>query len=396
MRKMSRQNCVYCGKEITTRSSEHVIQNALGGLYESEDICCPECNNYVSHFIDAPFTKIFNPIISQIVNFSKTNNTKSLQPCTGKILYNNKIYDAFIKGGKVVGCPDLSRELKSDISKLPLQIVAYDFDLGNEIFQTGMAKIAFNYALDKGINLDILKHGLNIEKTNDDIQKISFTYPMIPFYPLNPVDKYIELDTDFNLYHSMILFSQKSTLWCYIDLFNTFQYYILLSDCLPDGTNVYDNYAQTLQKINREEPELDLHRPKDIMIFAQQYGVEPCMNKAEFSKRIKNAIAKKSQKKDLKSVISDKMANMPIDYSLQIAKDPKKLLPFANSMRLYFDDNDEPRIKNFRTLTTDANGCVASYPYAINTILHQDQTSLRLYTMSKFNRLTAFLNQKMK
>ena len=72
-----RLNCVYCGKTITTRSREHIIQNALGGLYESEDICCPECNNYISRYIDVPFTKTFNPIISRIENFTKTNNKKS-------------------------------------------------------------------------------------------------------------------------------------------------------------------------------------------------------------------------------------------------------------------------------------------------------------------------------
>lgn len=35
-----REKCVYCGKVIVTRSKEHIIQNAIGGLYESEDICC--------------------------------------------------------------------------------------------------------------------------------------------------------------------------------------------------------------------------------------------------------------------------------------------------------------------------------------------------------------------
>ena len=42
-----RDNCVYCGQPIIKRSREHIIQNALGGLYESEDICCDECNNCV-------------------------------------------------------------------------------------------------------------------------------------------------------------------------------------------------------------------------------------------------------------------------------------------------------------------------------------------------------------
>ena len=110
-----RTHCIYCNKEITTRSKEHVIQNALGGLLESTDICCADCNNFISKYIDAPFTKTFNPIISQIQNFSKTNNTKSLQPCTGKVLYNGELYDANIKAGKVVSCPELSRKLRCDI-----------------------------------------------------------------------------------------------------------------------------------------------------------------------------------------------------------------------------------------------------------------------------------------
>lgn len=33
-----REKCVYCGKVIVTRSKEHIIQNAIGGLYESETL----------------------------------------------------------------------------------------------------------------------------------------------------------------------------------------------------------------------------------------------------------------------------------------------------------------------------------------------------------------------
>ena len=129
----SRENCIYCGKKITTRSSEHVIHNALGGLLESEDICCPECNNFISKYIDVPFTKIFNPIIGRIDNFSKSNNSKSEPPYTGQVLYNGKTYNANIKSGKVVACPELSKELRRNISDLypKMQIISYDFNLQN-------------------------------------------------------------------------------------------------------------------------------------------------------------------------------------------------------------------------------------------------------------------------
>ena len=123
----NRENCVYCGKPITKRSREHIIQNAIGGLYESEDICCPDCNNYISKYIDVPFTKIFNAIISRIENFTKTNNKKSKPVYTGKAAYGGKVYDVSMKAGKVISCPELSKELKCDISKLNFEILAYDF-----------------------------------------------------------------------------------------------------------------------------------------------------------------------------------------------------------------------------------------------------------------------------
>lgn len=41
-----REYCVYCGRKIEQVSNEHVIQNALGGLYESTEICCGVCNNF--------------------------------------------------------------------------------------------------------------------------------------------------------------------------------------------------------------------------------------------------------------------------------------------------------------------------------------------------------------
>lgn len=56
---MKPKTCVYCGKPSEKGSREHIIQNALGGLYESENICCDNCNkNVISQKIDVPFTKI--------------------------------------------------------------------------------------------------------------------------------------------------------------------------------------------------------------------------------------------------------------------------------------------------------------------------------------------------
>lgn len=282
-----RENCVYCGKTITERSREHIIQNAIGGLFESEDICCPDCNNYVSKYIDAPFTKIFNAIISRIENFTKTNNKKSKPSYTGKAIYNGKLYDVLMKAGKVVSCPELSKELKCDVSKLEWEIVAYDFPIENKPFKNGLSKIAFNFALERGIPADVLKKGVNIKIVDDKIVDLSFLYPVTPFVPLNPMDRHIELNTDMELYHNLILFSQGKMLWCYIDLFNTFQYYVLLSDSWDENISVHETYLQLLQKLDRSTPTLYIRKPKHILTYAMFYNIEPCMDLDEFKKRMR-------------------------------------------------------------------------------------------------------------
>lgn len=389
---MSRKNCVYCDKEITTRSREHVIQNALGGLYESEDICCPECNNYVSRQIDAPFTTIFNPILGSIGNLGKTNNKNSMPQYTGTVSYQGAQYSALFKAGKVTSCPDLSKKLRCDISKLPLEIVSFNFDLKNDAFQTGIAKIAFNYALAQNVDFDILKPGLKVSDSGGTISNIEYKYPVIPFMPANPVDAYLELNTPTELYHNMILFSQHSQLWCYVDLFNTFQYYVLLSDNLPNGYRAYANYMQTLQKLDRTEPKVEIFRPEDAMIYAQQYGVEPTMDATEMARRIRIAIEKKSQKQPMTKIIAEKLNHMSVAMVMPAMKSHQQIFQFAQSMPLYFDDYDNLREENFRTVTLEPGGQgLMTYPDAILEQITLDKSALETYTNAKFNKLNNYL-----
>ncbi len=393
---MTRKNCVYCGKEITTLSSEHVIQNALGGLYESEDICCPECNTLVSQCIDAPFVKIFNPIVANIDNLTKSHGKNSVQSYTGTASYQGKEYPVHIKAGKVVSCPELSKELHCPASKIPMEIVSYNFNLDNDAYRTGMAKIAFNYALAAGVDFDLLKPGLAITQDGKNVSKIEYNYPIIPFYPVNPLDKYAELATPTELYHNMILFSQESQLWCYIDLFNTFQCYVLLADNLPRGTQIYDSYFQKIQKINRTVPDFDYLTPKDALIYAQQYKVEPTMDVQEMKRRIQSAIAKKRQSEPMEKTIEKKMG-VAFYYTIPNIKTSQQIRQMNAAMGLYFDDEENLVKENFRTLTPSTDGTyIMTYPDAIMESVLTDQTKLKEYTTAKFNKLNAFLLNKSK
>lgn len=169
-----RERCVYCGKPIKIRSKEH---NAFGGLYESEDICCPSCNNLISQTIDAPFNQTFNAIISKIPNLTKTNNGNSTPSCHGQAYYDRCKYSVIIKGKKVISCPELSKKEKRNLTKEDyekFQIISYDFTIDNKSFRNGMCKIAFNYALDNGINVDKLLNNVDIKCEFGKVKEIMF------------------------------------------------------------------------------------------------------------------------------------------------------------------------------------------------------------------------------
>ena len=390
------KNCVYCGKAILDTSKEHIIQNALGGLYESENICCSDCNNIVSKHIDAPFTKIFNPIIGQIDRFTKTNNEKSTSSYTGKAMYEGAVYDVIIKGGKITSCPSLSKKLRCDATKLDLKIVSYDFKIENKPFKSGFAKIAFNYAIDSGVDLSVLSHGLSIDKNDEKIADISFSYPVIPFVALNPMDNYLELKTEMLLYHNLILFSQGSKLWCYIDLFNTFQYYVLLSEKWNEKKPISNTYLLLLQKLDRTVPEIHLRRAKHALIYADYYGVYPSTDNAVLQKRVSAAIKKKSQTQSMSDVLSSKLGNNYIADYLSKDLSRNEFERYWSSLLLYYDEEDRLIEENFRRVTiTDAPSDVVSYPQYLTIALIQGDVDAKEYIYAKFHRLNDYLiNQK--
>lgn len=382
--------CVYCQQKINQISKEHVIQNALGGLYESIEICCGDCNNFISKKIDVPFTSNFNSIISNIPNMVKSNNKKSKPSCTGKALYKGKEYDVTIKGRKVILCKELSKKTKGKIRGSEFTITSYDFNINNKSFKNGMGKIAFNFALDKGIPFNKINSKIKFKKGDDGkINSIEFDYLMIPFYPLNPFDEYIELETKFKLFHNLILFSQRNKLWCYVNLFNTFQYYILLSEKWDSSKKIYESYVQLLQKLDREIPDICNYRPKDILLDANFYDIEPCLDIEKFKRRIAEKIRLESPKKELTDIISPQDF---LDYSIKkYGRDNERLCFAFKSLSIYFDDDNKLKKKQFRILTPISINNSVYYPEKIKEFMERRELNIKEYTFKKFHILNEFL-----
>ena len=237
-----------------------------------------------------------------------------------------------------------------------------------------------------------MKEGLKTKVTENGIEDISFKYPVIPFVPLNPMDKHIELNTSMELYHNLILFSQGEMLWCYIDLFNTFQYYVLLSDKWDKSISVHETYLQLLQKLNRSVPELYIRKPKHILTYAMFYNVEPSTDLEIFKKRVAEAIKKESLKKSMADVISAKMADKYLTPELLTQTDTEERDFYLKSLLLYSNEDDSLNEKHFRTVTLTGNDLeITSYPLLINLLVLNGELDVRRYTYEKFNRLNKFL-----
>lgn len=384
---MNRDRCVYCKQLLQKRSEEHIIQNALGGTYVSSDICCDKCNAHISKCIDAPFVSTFNPIIGSICKLVKTHHKDSKKTYTGWALYkiDGKLYRVYVKQGKITSCPDLSKKYKKELSLKDLVIYAYDFNVNDIKFKQGLSKIAFNYAIDKGINVDILEKGINCVLDGNIIKELTFQYKCIPFFPLNGLDEYLELVLECDLYHNLILFSQDNLLWCYIDLFNTFQFYVLLSSSYS-GNPIYESYFQYVEEPDRTIPDIYIRKSKDILTYAMMYGVETTTNIDKLKRDIKQSILKNSVKKDIIHEISNKLDNS--NFLKYIYKKTKeKRYEDLKSIRFYLKDDGKLKNEYFRAITT-YNGKIVSYPCCINELLKTNTIDLTNYTFLKFEKLS--------
>jgi hypothetical protein len=162
--------------------------------------------------------------------------------------------------------------------------IAYYFSKGNdnfsEEFKKGMVKIATEYALHCGISRELLTEVISI----DDKGKSTIDYDrakLIPFIPTTLFDILYEdhryLFEDGYPSHMLKLFTSKyndgkTRLYCYLDLFSTFQYYVLLNDDY-EGEEISETYAQRLIP-KRQRPDVSDYSPKDLSIVIQEYKID--------------------------------------------------------------------------------------------------------------------------
>ncbi len=290
--------CVYCPADIdeSNSSSEHIIPNALGGLLESNKICCKECNTKFGETADSDFTKTF-AAITENINIKKSRVTA---PSKYKAIVEDmmgKKYNAEMKGKKIwTVLSNEGKYMNNSIDIKTLEPIEYKFEVKNDVFKIGFTKIAFNYAVHCGIEPRYLDAVYDFENS-----KLKNKLMVIPFIPLNFFDKCIEYEKINDLKHAIILFSHNNILAAYIELFSTFQFYVVLSNDWK-GDEIYESYCQLVEKkefdINKEKENIKISSYKDMMIIADQYQLDYSSNFEEIEFKALEAIRKKEYEID--------------------------------------------------------------------------------------------------
>lgn len=401
--------CCICGEYINekNRSEEHIIHNAVGGILKSEGIYCKKCNNRYGSDTDKAFTEIFAPIIDGLdMNFDRK---------TGKTSYEGimcdkegNLYKTRFKNGKVMSMFDEKGNYRKWEQGL-YQGISFDFKLDNKAYKMGMAKIAFNFSVYSGISPDKLNRLFD-----NETKKLVDKPVIIPFMPMTLFDSFIEAQDTDDLYHVLRLFSCQNYLYAYIELFSTFQVYVLLSDNYPEKIN--KNYCQVINKNNSEKnrdeimKSLKISDYKEAHIIATQYQIDINQVVADlkeyndydgdditivFEKIQKMAydkIRKRSYETDYLEMIDEKYRRADF-VTLMREMEIKDQIQFSHEFQYYTCyEEDMVNIKRYKWLVS-ADNQQYLYPNLLVGVMDIAPSVVKVYTHFKFDMLTNHLKQ---
>ncbi|MBE1427322.1 hypothetical protein H4684_004014 [Desulfomicrobium macestii] len=314
-------SCYLCGKAFNgvdvIKHDEHIIQQAIGGSLTGNDILCASCGGKLGNDIDVPFTQMFSGIATRL-NIKKDRNSNKYKSVKGILLskvdqYNIKMNQidvlckefevtplkpfhkytddkrkVIIYGNKKV-TNQYRKKVEVEISEkfssheLPEIIicndieglVSYPLSLDNKVLKQGLAKIAVGFASKYGIPRTEFPLALDISKE----EPIFLDKPLVvPFYPLGIIDRHIEAERNKLCHyptHTAIIFTtitNPKCLACYIDLFSTFQFYVVLNNNYT-GEDIYKYFTQRILRKDDYKFELNRKYYKERNIHLDSLGI---------------------------------------------------------------------------------------------------------------------------
>ncbi|VVS95371.1 hypothetical protein [Desulfoluna spongiiphila] len=267
--------CYLSGEIIdkSNKSLEHILPNALGGKLKSEYVLTMTSNQTLNKEIDVKFNKIFE-VYHQRLNLSKdrkkNGSVKAIHMKYNEDIVVNKgrcyptkpLYDpekntVYAKSQKMaeqyINHLKASGELKNENVTIFLDMagsIEFKFGFDNKLFKKGLAKIAAGFATYKGVPREYLSEIINLKENKFKNDIIVAPY-LSPTGPESYFEENVHLSSNYPI-HSLVLYGNTSDrfLYCYVELFSTFQYFCVLDDEY-DGNEIYETYFYDLS--NKKE-----------------------------------------------------------------------------------------------------------------------------------------------
>lgn len=434
-KKYRTMRCYVCNREMIDKPTdmslckahgEHILHNGIRGKLISRTILCEECGGSYSKD-DANFCKIFAPFIVALsdrmipADHGKTDGitlkgsivkTPDIKECDESIEVTAKngevipIQPFYTIDGKKIDVYAGKKRIKDYINVLAKELkdngddidnytvekhpdmhdrdyLAYYFSKGNDNFnmdfKKGMVKIATEYALHCGIAREALTEVISIDhkgKAIIDYDKAK----LIPFFPTTLFDILFEyhryLFEDGYPSHVLKLFTTKyndgkTRLYCYLDLFSTFQYYVLLNDDYK-GEEISETYAQRLIP-KRQHLDVRYCRPKDLSIAIQEYKID------------KSRLQGKSYEEQVKYVQTciDKYPLQTYDLQAALESAVEKINMVVMAYFVKLMKTSAPELSTVLLSTGELN----NIPASINSILDTYCKGARITDLIKLNQV---------
>lgn len=247
----------------TITHKEHIIQNALGGFLKSSEILCKSCGGILNEEVDVKFIKTFVNICNSLeINLDRETRNPAFVTGTYQLYGKDENIDARFykniwkpyKNSYLIDAENnqitlflADKNSKSHLLKIVRADKAFNedydivdvldlssvegglkipFNLENNSFKKGVAKISTGFACSK--NIDRNKLNCIFDEGNFKDQLIFF--PLLQNEFLKQFE--VSFSAEFSPYHLLYLFNVEventNNLICYVDLFSTFKGFMLL------------------------------------------------------------------------------------------------------------------------------------------------------------------------
>ena len=424
--------CYVCGREMAEGTDccphyEHIIPNAIGGHLTSNRILCEKCGGDYSKG-DSKFVNIFGCFIHNLEHRMLFDRGHSDRQVKGSFYDGDNQIEIIVEGNKampkrpiveedgdghvkITANPKVAKQLAKKYQNEGKEVdtvdnlyglLALNFSEGmsvsdfNDCFKEGFVKMAVEYALHKGI----AREKLDVALTLHDDNSASVNFDNIPVFPFVPMDRFnnvyeLHRDEIEKLYpsHTLMLFNNGEKLLCYIDLFSTFQYYVLLSENYM-GEDVYYCYYQPLfeQRVPHRytKEELEGMGMSDLHIVISELGID---YKEKSINQIIEDIVEASEKKTISRAYNE--LKLP-DADVIEAYLKEELFPEDNGeldQELVDEIKENGKLERFRRdLWRELDGKMQQfdYPNQCNRMAVEDMDMVREYTHMKYSQLEKY------